>query len=104
MERHALLHDRAVAGAQGRRELAPGRRVADADRIADAAVLLDAVPGDHLGPGGGELLAQDAGLHLVEYGSEALGDHLGNPVHALGRLAELDAGRAGRVVAGPNAP
>ena len=85
-------------------ELAPGRRIADADGVADPAVLDDAVARDDPAPSRLEVLAGGAGLRLREDGFEPLHDDRGRVEHLLGRLAEVDAARQGRVVAVPDAP
>src|SRR5690242_2787921 len=57
VEGHAGLQHRLVAGAQARRVLAPIRRVCQAEGIADAALLLDAMLGDGPAPGGLDILS-----------------------------------------------
>ena len=96
---HVGFEDRAVALAHAAGEFAPGRRVADPDRIPDSGVLRDPMSRDHLAPRRVYLLAGDARPGCVEDRFQPFGHHVRYLRHALGRLAEVDAARERRVVA-----
>src|SRR5882724_8700743 len=62
MKGHVRLEHGLVAGPQARRVLAPIGRVGEAEGIADAAFLADAVFADDAAPGGLDVFRGGAGL------------------------------------------
>ena len=96
---HAFLEHGAVARAQAHGALAPVRRVAEADRVAAAALLLDAVAGDDLAPGRLDALAGLAGPCRVQCRVDPLQHRLLGIEELLRRRAEIDRARERAVVA-----
>src|SRR5690606_38496829 len=99
MEGHAGFQLGAVAGPQAHGALAPIRWVADPDRIAAAAVLLDSVACQYAEERACDALAGAARPRRLEPGRDSFLQRLLGIEELLRRLAEEDGARQWAVIA-----
>src|SRR3982075_2681755 len=98
---HVGNHDRGVAVSQAGRVVGPVRWVVDTDRISDPRWLDVAGASDRLAPSRRYVLAEGARPDRPQRGLHALAGDLGEPLHLIRGLAEIDRARHRDVVAQP---
>src|SRR5215510_14752762 len=99
VEAHARLQNRLIAGTQADRALAPIRRIGQADRIADAAFLLESVAAQDRLPDGFDVFGRVARPRRSKAGVDAFHHGFGDILNSGGRLAEMDRAGEWRMIA-----